>query len=90
MKECGVTIDEAALHDVAFQVENTLRQMDKNLISDDIIPTTDRSVKVIKDGRHVDLNSGNDRLSISPDKKIKFEDRDRSRVNNYDVKDTAD
>jgi len=91
VKECGVSIDEAALHESAFKVENTLREMDKNLITDDIIPNTSRGVKAIKNsiGDSSIINSDSDVLSLSPDKKIKFEDRDRSRANNYEIKDTT-
>jgi len=87
-----VTIDEAALHESAFKVENTLREMDKNLITDDIIPNTSRGVKAIKNsiGDSSIINSDSDVLSLSPDKKIKFEDRDRSRANNYEIKDTTE
>lgn len=65
--------------------------MDKNLITDDIIPNTSRGVKAIKNsiGDSSIINSDSDVLSLSPDKKIKFEDRDRSRANNYEIKDTT-
>eukprot|EP00801_Mesodinium_rubrum_P002619 Mrub_02619.p1 GENE.Mrub_02619~~Mrub_02619.p1 ORF type:complete len:546 (+),score=139.23 Mrub_02619:217-1638(+) len=109
VKECGVTIDEAALHDKAFTITNTLHLIDKNQLNDILMPEMNNNISKERGGsmdrynnkykKNKNLNNlsmienyydnNNDIFgnvltdSLSPDKKIKFEDRERSRVSNY-------